>query len=281
VIATPVVREEPDGHEIYKLCRVPDVKVLREAADEVSADEDIHDTAYEGYFLPQADGLGVVPLPAELVDALAHALPVSIKLLIGRRDAATPLFHHAIACQLSLGLEGVSGAAHLVCLRRDALLKLLQLMWQGKVVEQVENGQAVEGRQGVPVILVGAATREGWIPRKPGAFGCRGAESRGFEYSALGRRRAEEGGYILIGDAPHVSFCGIFIHGCRLEYRATTTAIFGPVRLVFASCSSMDRSLDHARVQLCNAKLPQRVHEGERECAVEEAQMWTSKDREA
>lgn len=94
-----MVGEDADGHEVQKLDGVPDVEVLREAADEVSANEDIHNAAYEGYLLSEADGLGVIPLPAQLLHTLAHSSPVAIESFIGRGDATSPFFNHALACQ--------------------------------------------------------------------------------------------------------------------------------------------------------------------------------------
>jgi hypothetical protein len=82
MISTAVVCEDADGHEVNELGRIPEVKVLRETADQISTDKDVHNAANERYLLSHADGLCIVPLPSQLVDTLAHAFSVAIELFI-------------------------------------------------------------------------------------------------------------------------------------------------------------------------------------------------------
>lgn len=108
VHSAPLVGEDADGHKVYELDSIPDVEPFRETTHEVSACKDVHNAANEGYLFSEADGLGIVPLLAELLDPLPHALPVSLELLIGRGDTSPPFFHHSVAGKLRLGFEGIS-----------------------------------------------------------------------------------------------------------------------------------------------------------------------------
>lgn len=165
VVSTSMVCEDTNGHEVYKLGRIPDVKPLRIATHQISARKDVHNATDEGYLLSEADGLCIIPLLAELLDSLPHALPISFELFIGRGDTPPPFLHHSVAGILGSRLEGISRPSHLVGLGRDAPLELLELLGQGKVVQKVEDGQAVKRRESIPIVLVGtAATREGRIP---------------------------------------------------------------------------------------------------------------------
>lgn len=56
-----MIGEEADRHKVQQLHRVPQVEVLWEPADEVSADEYVHDAKDEGHLFPCADDFGVVP----------------------------------------------------------------------------------------------------------------------------------------------------------------------------------------------------------------------------
>lgn len=84
MVAAAMICEEANRHEVEQLGRVPEVEILRVAADEISTDEDVHNAEYEGYFFPQTDGFGIVPLLAQLVDTLAHTLSVPVELFVGR-----------------------------------------------------------------------------------------------------------------------------------------------------------------------------------------------------
>lgn len=108
VHSTPLVGEDTDGHKVYELDSIPDVEPFRKTTDKVSACKDVHNAADEGYLFSEADGLCIVPLLAELLDSLPHALPVPLELLVGRGDTSPPFFHHSFAGQLRLGFEGIS-----------------------------------------------------------------------------------------------------------------------------------------------------------------------------
>lgn len=82
VISTPFVREDTDGHEVYELESIPDVEPFGVATYKVSACKNVHNAANEGYLFSEADGLGIVPLLAEFLNSLPHALPVSLELLV-------------------------------------------------------------------------------------------------------------------------------------------------------------------------------------------------------
>lgn len=161
MVAAPVIGEISDRHEVDELGGVPEVEGLGVRADQVAADEDVHDAADEGDFLAEGDGFRVVPLLAQLLDALLHALPIPLELFVGRGHSSPPFFHHALPCFLAPRLEGSPRLPHLFRLCGDTPLQLLQLLWQSKVVEQIQDGQAIQRREGVPVIVVGAAAREG------------------------------------------------------------------------------------------------------------------------
>lgn len=108
VHSTALVGVDTDGHKVHELDSIPDVEPFRKATYKVSACKYVHNAANEGYLFSEADGLGIVPLLAELLDSLPHALPVSLELLVGRGDASPPFFHHSVAGQLRLGFEGIS-----------------------------------------------------------------------------------------------------------------------------------------------------------------------------
>lgn len=76
------------------------MEVLWIGPDQISADEDVHNAADEGYLLPQGNDFGIIPLVAQLIYALAHAFPVSLELLICRRKSTPPFFNHALASNM-------------------------------------------------------------------------------------------------------------------------------------------------------------------------------------
>lgn len=165
VISTSMVCEDTNGHEVDELGRIPDVKPLRIATHQIPTRKDVHNAADKGYLLSEADGLCIIPLLAELLNSLPHALPISFELFIGRGDTPPPFLHHSVAGILGSRLESISRPSHLVGLGRYTPLELLELLGQGKVVQQVEDGQAVKRREGIPVVLVcAAATGEGRVP---------------------------------------------------------------------------------------------------------------------
>lgn len=69
------------------------MEVLRVSSDQVSADEHIQDSTNEGYLFPSGDCLSIVPTSADSVDALPHSFPVSLELLIRRRNASPPFLN--------------------------------------------------------------------------------------------------------------------------------------------------------------------------------------------
>lgn len=102
--------------------------MLGVAANEISTNEDVQNATDERYLLSQADGLGVVPLLAKLIDATSHLLAVAVELLVGRGNAPPPFFDHTFSGKLRLGLEDISGPANLVSLGGDTLLQLFELL---------------------------------------------------------------------------------------------------------------------------------------------------------
>ena len=140
------------------------MEILWETTDEIAADEDVHNTADERYLLPQGDCLCIVPMLAQLVNTASHLLPVAIELFISRGNTTPPLLYHALPSELCLRLECISRPADLVSLGGDSLLELLKLLRQSKVVEKIKDCKSVEWWKGVPIIVVGAASREGGIP---------------------------------------------------------------------------------------------------------------------
>ena len=154
VIASSAIKQEADRHEVKKLNSVPDVKVLWPCPNEIATDEDVHDAKYKGYLLAEADGLGVCPLLAKLIDPGAHLLLVTNELLIGRGYATPPFLDHAILRILSSRLESFARAANLASLAREALLQLLKLLGEREIIEEIKDANAVKRRKGIPIVVI-------------------------------------------------------------------------------------------------------------------------------
>lgn len=101
MVAATVIGKDANGHEVDELSRVPEMEVLRAAADQISANEYVHNSTNEGYLFTQADSFGIIPLSAKLVHALPHSLSISVELFVGGWDPSPPFFHHSIASILS------------------------------------------------------------------------------------------------------------------------------------------------------------------------------------
>src|SRR6478735_1452375 len=112
-----MICEESNRHEIQELYGVPQMKVLWVCANEVSADEDVHNTKDKGHLFSGTDNLCVVPSFPELIDTALHLFAVPIELFVSLRDPASPLLNHAIPSRLCLGLDRLPGTPDLVRLR--------------------------------------------------------------------------------------------------------------------------------------------------------------------
>lgn len=78
MIAALVVSVETNRHKVQKLCSIPIVKKLRITPDEISTNENIHNTADKRHFFSKRDSLGIVPTLSKPVNTLAHLLSVSV-----------------------------------------------------------------------------------------------------------------------------------------------------------------------------------------------------------
>lgn len=154
VVPAPVVRVEADWHEVGQLGPVPQVEQLGIPSDYVATDEHVQHPADERHLLPQRDDPGVVPALSQPVHALAHLLPVPVELLVRGRYPAPPLLDDPRLGSVPTRPEGISLPADLLRLCRDVPLQLLQLLWQRKVVQQVEHRQPLQRREGLPILLI-------------------------------------------------------------------------------------------------------------------------------
>ena len=64
---------------------------------------------------------------------------------------------------MALILQGLPRLAHLLRLCRYPLLDFLKLLREGEVIEEVEDAEPIERREGLPVFMVGTAAREGGV----------------------------------------------------------------------------------------------------------------------
>lgn len=143
MISSFVVGVVSDWHEVEELCRVPVVKELWVATDEVSADQDIENSADECDFLSRSYHLGIIPVSSKLVNIFTHPLPVAIQLLICSGDSFSPFLDNAFLCIASSSLQRISLPANLFCLGRYVPLDPLQSLRKSKVVQKIENRKSV------------------------------------------------------------------------------------------------------------------------------------------
>ena len=130
-----VVRVPSNRHEVEELHGVPDVEVFGISTDQVSTDEHIQDSTYEGYLFPRGDGLGIIPTSADPVDALPHSFSVFLELLVRRRHASPPFLYDSFFRMRSSGFQDIALFSYLLCLRRKTPLQLFQLLRQREVVQ--------------------------------------------------------------------------------------------------------------------------------------------------
>lgn len=163
VVALFVVGIVAQGHEVEQLDRVPQREPLRACADQVSGNEDVHDGGDErGLFSGRDGGIGS-PLLVEALDGLAHALLVLVQLLTLIGNATAPLLDSTIS---GGGCSRLGSVSQAFGLGRDGSLELLDALRQGQVLDEIEHGQAFDGREeggflGVRVVHVGGAVGEG------------------------------------------------------------------------------------------------------------------------
>lgn len=166
MVALGVVGVVPDGHEIHQLGSKPQVEVLGESTEDVATDEDVEHTGDEGDLLTQSDRGRLAPLLAQSVHPILHAAAVFLELLICRWDTSLPFSHHSVLGVQSRGPYLLALLAHLLPLHVDRMLPPLKSLGELDVVQQVEDGQLVERRKCLPVLLIRAAVGEGRVPRQ-------------------------------------------------------------------------------------------------------------------
>ena len=179
VVALLVVGDEADGHKVEQLGSIPVGEPVWMAADQVTRDEDVHDSCDEGGLFARRHCQGFLPASVQPVYGMAHALLVFVELLCFRRYSAAPLLNYTVpgyAPVLCLVLE-------LLRLRGDGVLDLLDTLREGEVLDEVEHGELLDRREEggilkVGLILVGAVGEGG---------GAREAR-RGKRWRAISRR---------------------------------------------------------------------------------------------
>ena len=60
--------------EVEKLPSIPVMEVLRVPSNDISADEDVEDTANEEYFLPKSNRICLIPTSANLLNIVVYIL---------------------------------------------------------------------------------------------------------------------------------------------------------------------------------------------------------------
>lgn len=166
VVSLGVVGIPADGHEIRQLCSKPVVEVLWAGTDEITTDKDVEHTRDEGRLFTQGHRGRLVPLFTQTLDTILHAAAVLFELLVGSRHSTLELAHDSILGVHPGRPQLLALFPNLLALHVERMLPFLESLRQLNVVEEVEDGELVERRKSLPVLLVGAATGEGRFARE-------------------------------------------------------------------------------------------------------------------
>lgn len=118
----------------------------RISADQNPGNEDIANTHHESDLLPRGDDLCIPPLVDQLIEAVAELFLVLFKLNVR-------LFEHGFLMLDILPLHLIPVFFKGLALQLYPLVDFLELVGEGELVEEVEDGEFVE-RGEVPVITV-------------------------------------------------------------------------------------------------------------------------------
>lgn len=122
MVASFVVCVVSNRHEIEQLEGVPPVKELWITANQVSTDQDVENSAYEGELLSHRHSLGVVPSSPDFVDALLHSFSISVKLLVCGRYTLPPFLYNLILGVGTFRFDGIALSPYFLGLCRQVSL---------------------------------------------------------------------------------------------------------------------------------------------------------------
>ena len=176
VVTFGVVGEITNGHEVEQLGTEPQVEVLWAGPHQIPADEDVEHTGDERDLLAQRHGGRLTPLLAQTVHAILHPAAVLFKLFVSGRHASFEFSDHTFPGVTARRPQLLALLAHFLFLHIERELPFLEALGELEVVEQVEDAQLVEWREGLPVLRVGAAVGEGRVARQAARRGGRRIE---------------------------------------------------------------------------------------------------------